>query len=820
MDSEHDVNSLYVLYADARSRADTVKMEEYTAAIYAQAEFMASHVWGGPREYADRIRNPLKKAIHEMNWDALFVLVHNALKNFDPERESEHNEGEKVKFSSYLFDIMQKESGRSATFLTRQKRHGQVYTQSFEQQGTHGKDDFTIEPVYDGDAPTAGAEESDLTDVIVKRLRPLLREYRDELKYYLVRSIDEKTLDEVGEEFGCSGEWVRQQESIIKGKIQPLLLDLYEDNIDRGTRREDSDTKKFARALKAALVTLNEERIILEYRSRNPKGDLSKPSFAEMLEHCHSTHENFVTFLFEHVLPTWDDMSQVKFCEHIRTLNAQSKAAGDSAAELKDTFTGTVLSGWSSGRSNPSRENVAVMCRAFGCMPENNQIRAKHEKMLWQAIHGHRFVWPITVGELLIGNEGIKEAILSAKKNKDHGPLLSALCDASGMPFERIKEALSDGQKKLGGDASAGAQLNMWRQGQVIRDMNVAMDLVTLFSEVLEGPYKAVQKQKVELLSLFTGRQFDIDVMLADAAKAGNPGGSFFTSLIGENGMVPASIAQIAEELNVNERRVRKARSGNKMQKGGAIDEAFAESIMQVVEKQMKPLIDKKILTKFTPEKRADCIDVLCNCPHPRKMMEASIQGEYVRADSHSTNDIGDIIRRCYERKGLNQAEFAETLGLAKISNAVLGKAYLNHESSRKVADWLAENYELTQQEQHRFMAMAQGVDMSKTPDQLLTEVMLKKDDVALPDLRTAALLRMYDQTGLTRPELAAEAGTDGYTLNRSVLTEGNGLIYMDGEEAIALAKALGISKKYHHDFVEAFVSPHYRKAENAVTRT
>ena len=97
---------------------------------------------------------------------------------------------------------------------------------------------------------------------------------------------------------------------------------------------------------------------------------------------------------------------------------------------------------------------------------------------------------------------------------------------------------------------------------------------------------------------------------------------------------------------------------------------------------------------------------------------------------------------------------------------------------------------------------------------------MLKKDDVALPDLRTAALLRMYDQTGLTRPELAAEAGTDGYTLNRSVLTEGNGLIYMDGEEAIALAKALGISKKYHHDFVEAFVSPHYRKAENAVTRT
>jgi hypothetical protein len=560
-------------------------------------------------------------------------------------------------------------------------------------------------------------------------------------------------------------------------------------------------------------VTAEEERrnrlsdYLLGLRSTNPQGDSKKRSFTEILEESHARRDNFVQFLFERLLPEWDNMSQVKFVAHIKALNERhpvAPAAPD--AKPKDTFTDKALSDWHSGDTHPNRENIDVLCRAFGFAPAEGQLLSRQEQMLWQMVDGRPFTWQESGQEAgsekkLTGSKAVDAAIADARKTGNHGPLLTALVEASGIPIEHLQSKLGVGQ------------MVQWRKGQTIEDVGAASRLLGMLGAVLEGTDEDTTRQKKELLSLLTDRDFTVATHLAEARKAGNPGGDLLIRLTGRRGLVTYSGEELSQALTAaghpaSPSKVKKLRASLAMQKGGFIDESLAETVMKLVEERMKPLVENGVCPALTPEERADCIDVLTNCPHPRKMLESSVAGSYVRTDKHSSNDIGDIIRRSYERKNLRQDEFTAAVGIAKITNVVLGQSYMEHETSAKLAVWFRDHYGLTDSEQRRLMAMAQGVDVSRSADQLLDAARAEPPEIA----RHIALQRMYDMTGLTRPQFAKAADAAEHVIAHSATEESGGRLYCDDPVARSIAREIGISPGRIADFVHFFSGRHVSK--------
>jgi hypothetical protein len=257
-----------------------------------------------------------------------------------------------------------------------------------------------------------------------------------------------------------------------------------------------------------------------QWRSNNPEGLKNVHSFQEMLEISHSKEEDFKGFLFKRVLPTWNNMSQVAFCELLGTLNK------DKPDIAKPTFTDTILSSWRAGKTKPLRDSVEVMCDAFSIKPAEGELMARHEKMLWKGIDGHPFTF-----EDKKGVAGIEAAITAAKKSGDTGPLVSELIDSSGIRFERLKDVLQV------------QQIPQWRHGAKIANVDMALEFLQLVNPqateevgvaVGDGSSakRLVSRQNRDILSLITGREFNIDNMLAEAAQKGNPGGHFLQLLL------------------------------------------------------------------------------------------------------------------------------------------------------------------------------------------------------------------------------------------------------------------------------------------------
>lgn len=591
-----------------------------------------------------------------------------------------------------------------------------------------------------------------------------------------------------------------------KGPTEALARAFSQVFLEKNIGFYGDEREGFAAAAAPAVAAEAERRTrlsdeLLALRRTNPGGDTKKLSFSEILEQSHRDGENFVQFLFDRLLPAWDNMSQTRFCAHLKELNAG--AGNGEAGELKDSFTDTALSQWHKGIVKPNRENIGILCRAFGFAPAEGQLLSRQEQMLWQMVDGHAFTWPQEGAAPLTGSKAIDAAIAEAEKSKNHGKLLSALVEASGIPIEHLQSTLDV------------RQMVQWRKGQNIEDVNTASRLLGALGAVFEGAPAHIQQQKKKILSLLTDRSFDLADHLAEAGKAGNPGGDLLIRLTGRRGMVTYSGNELAEALTAaghptSPTKVKKLRASGAMQKGGFIDEKLAESVMQLVEARMKPLVENGVCAAITPEQRADCIDTLSNCPHPRKMMESSLAGTYVRTDSQSKNDIGDIIRRSYERKGLRQDEFTAAVGIAKVSNAVLGQAYMEHETSAKLAAWFKEQYALDKAGQRRLMAMAQGVDMSRTPEQLLDAARADPPQIA----RHIALQRLYDMTGLTRPQFAGEAGVAEHVITHSTTEESGGRLYCDDAMARAVAREIGVAADRVNDFVHTFSGRHVSRPE------
>lgn len=598
---------------------------------------------------------------------------------------------------------------------------------------------------------------------------------------------------------------------------------------------------------------MQQEQRRQQYRKTNPPGQESKPSFQEILQESVKNNEGFISFFFDRLMPSWNQ-SQLSMAAHIGKLASTDPETGQNLPPdpaRKDTLTDTVMSQWKLSGSKPNRESVGIICRAFRCVPAKGKLISREEQLLWRLIGGHRFCYT-SEGKALTGNLALKAAITDAQNTGNHGSLLTALINASGIPLEHIETLL---------DVS---QINPWRRGQKIGDLTIATRLIDMLDTAFEGDRETKASLKRQCLGIFTGRDFEIDHILSESAKAGNPGGDLLIRLTGRKGLVPFSAEELstaitarnilasadammqtgsipvtrhtigsavmrviedelkrraeqeipapsqealsaaaAEESNIiTASKIGKSRGSTQMERGGFIDERLATSLVAIVSEKMQHLIDQGIATPLTEEQTGLCIDTLCNCPHPRTMLAESLKGEYNRKREDSLTDIGDITRRTYERKGLTQEQFMHELGVSHISDFILGKNRLNHDNAKLLADWYKKNYDIGKNGRRNIRCMALAVDRSMKPEEILNAA----KEGTMP--RHTALQRLYDLSGLTREDLAATAKVAAHVIQRSTTEISGGRLHTNKDEARRIAIETGIPSKRLDEFAELFTSP------------
>ncbi len=592
-----------------------------------------------------------------------------------------------------------------------------------------------------------------------------------------------------------------QQQSAEKEQAAALLREQQER--EAAVRREQEEARVHARDVAAeatiqaeAAAQIAKQRIDTNkdaWKKNNPKDRPFALSFQEMLEASHEKGQNFGQFLFKTVLPTWK-MSQVDFCDHMHRLNKKQKS------DAKPTLTDTVLSSWrraygikalrntknpTDKGTKPLRDSVDVICRAFGIAPQNGELMAKHEIMLWKAIDGHAFAWK---GKK--GIEAIDAAIVDSSKTGETGALVKELIEASGIRYERLREALNV------------QQLSQWMKGAHIEKVEMALQFLQLVNpqpteELAANGSYTISKQNREILSLLTGRQFDIEKMLQGAEKQGNPGGALFVALTARQGLITLSPHETVVHFNASnlactEHQVKKMRTGTQLQRGGKISEPYARAIIKMVEGSMQHLVKLGICKPFTPEQKERCVDMLTGVPHPKKMLQASVRGEL---------PIGELVSKSCERLDLNhvgEGSFCEEVGISHMSGFVLGKSYLQAETAEKMATWFVKRYGFTPEEKSKFIALAMGVNLQRTPDVILDGVI----SGATP--RLEGLREIYDYTALSREALAQKAKVGGI-IQYSVTEASAGRIAADKSALKRIARACGISEGRINDFVRTY---------------
>lgn len=553
-------------------------------------------------------------------------------------------------------------------------------------------------------------------------------------------------------------------------------------------RQQKAEQAERLRATRAAQVPA--------WRTRNPEGLAEKKSFQEMLDESVNAKEDFVQFLFARVMPEWNNISQVKFCAHMERLNAGNHALP------KKTLSDKVLSNWHAGTGKPLRDSAEVMCAAFGIVPQEGERMALHERKLWKIIDGHPFAYRDKTGEAALA-----AAIADAQATRDTSALMTELISASGIRFERLQQVLGV------------QQIPAWKKGARIDSVQTALDVIDLTGPLVPRDMMTVQQRAArrELLAVLTGREFDINTLIENARAAGNPGGELLSGLTGRAGLVSISPRELSakvssRELPVTEEQVKKMRTGTQLQRGGKIFEPVAENIMKLVEQEMRTLIAQGIVDPVTPGQHAAAIDVLTRYEHPKKMLEKCVKGEKA---------VGDMVRDTCERRGLNlmgPKSFCEEVGLTHLSDFVLSKANLEPESARKIASWYKEKYEFTEDECQQFVALARGVNRTRTPDIILAQVQAGAVD------RTEGLRQIYDYAGLTRDALAAQAKVEPRVIQYSVNNVSGGRIMADAEAVRRIGAAAGVSEAKLREFAETFDGNRVKRdlaksADSAVAR-
>lgn len=545
--------------------------------------------------------------------------------------------------------------------------------------------------------------------------------------------------------------------------------------------RKQAEAAAKERARREAEERMAANRIA--WRMRNPSGMTDKPSMQEMIEAGHSNGEDFVKLLFDRVLPTWNQLSQVKFCQHVEALNSSQARAG------KNTLTDSVLSSWHAGHSKPLRDSLRVICDAFDITPEAGEVMALHERMLWRAVDGHAFSYGGLSDEA-----ALQKCIQDAKGEKadptlsESGALVSELIDASGIRFERLQELLGV------------QQVPAWRKGAKIENVQKALDFLQLVGPMASpGHYTKEQNaQRREILSIITGREFDLDKIMDEALKAPNPGGDLAIRLTGRKGVVTVTTDELAKGISVsgdevNEHHVKKMRTSSQLARGGKIFEPKARLIVDMVKARMQPLIDEGICEPMTEAQQSRALDILTRVEHPKKMLEKCEKGLMA---------IGAMVRDTCERKGLNHSgpnSFCEQVGISSISGFVLGKADVEPEVARKMAAWFKKNYDFTEQEQEKFIALAQGINLSRTPDMILADVATGTVD------RVLGLRQIYSYKGMTREKLAEAADVAYHTIQYSLTEVSGGRIMAETDAVRRIGKCCGISEDKLDSFTELY---------------
>lgn len=512
-------------------------------------------------------------------------------------------------------------------------------------------------------------------------------------------------------------------------------------------------------------------------RANNPTGLNDAPSFQEMLETSISRNEDFRTFLFQRVLPTWNNMSQVAFCAH---LQARNKRHG---GKNKATISDTVLSNWHSGKAAPLRESVDVMCRAFGIAPLRGEVMAEHEKMLWKLIGGHEFIWKNTRGIA-----AIEMAIEECSQSGETRDLVKELISASGIRSERL-EALLHVQ-----------QLPPWMRGAKIKDVDMARQFLELVnpqpSEALTGK---ISRQNRLLLSLITGRELDWDNTIEHAQQQGYPGGALFVALTGRHGMVSIAPNTISQEfkkagLDHSELRIHKMRTSTQLQRGGKITENDGKIILAIVKRYIAPWVKRGICAMPTKEQEERCIETFTGVPHPKKLLQATLKKELT---------VGEMVSKICERRGINKSvgedSFQQQVGFSNMSDFTLGKSNLTYGTAQKMANWLAKNYGFNSRKETQFILLARGMAPQLAADAIIADVRAGKID------RSRGLGMIYDQSGLTRDGLADRAKVPTRTIQYSVTQVSGGRI-MAGKDALErIARLCGVSEPNIEEFVELY---------------
>lgn len=496
-----------------------------------------------------------------------------------------------------------------------------------------------------------------------------------------------------------------------------------------------------------------------ELRLTNPGRDASKPSFVEMLEETYRKGGSFKEFLFDRVLPAWG-IDKQQFCDHLGVLNKER--------EGKKTFSAYALDTWADDIYTPLRDSMRVICDAFAIKPAEGQAIAPHEAMLWRLAGGKPFEW-----KNLKGAPALKKAIEDCRASGDHGPLVSELCAASGIPYNHMKERLGT------------EQLAQWKNGKGhIEDMAQAVSFIAMVNPCLGREDQDRQAFNRDIFALVTGRANDLDAVIKEAGTKGNPAGALFSALTGRGGMVTISSDDITAGMRkagltaFAKSAVSRMRNPVNRPRGSDLSEIHADAVMDMFEEKIKPLVALGIYKEVTPAQREQCIEMLTRCPHPSKLLKECIEGKI---------NIREMVRRSYERKGLHQqgeGGFGEQSGIHNVS------AFLTHpdrhltpEVAERLAQWFANSYEFTQKEQRQVMALAQGIDLRKSPEQVFDEA--RAGTLGRPE----ALRTLYDMTGLTRAALAEAAGVPASLIQYSVAEASGGRIASKELDGAALAR-------------------------------
>lgn len=520
---------------------------------------------------------------------------------------------------------------------------------------------------------------------------------------------------------------------------------------------------------------------LIGWRAKNPKGMEDKPSFQELLQQCADNGEN-MSDLINALKKNWN-LNDSQLAAHFHTLSAATPGSKAPTTEsIADWRTGTV----------PIRETLVNLATIIeGKMPETGK-QSPIEALLYRINGAGQPYYKQKHGDEAY--DAMLTDITAGKAN--HGQLITALCDASGIPYTRMQELV--GIK----------QLAMWKEGKAhIQDMDKAIAFLELVRPNLTNDNLGERNLTRRMLSAITGRELDIDNIITQSRAAGNPSGAMLSALSGRFGAVTIPTEKFAEAMhaaghtNISSHVVHRMRNTRNKVRGTAITESIADAMLATIEASFAPLQQRGLLPPLTDEQRATIQETLIGSPHPKTMLKKVIKGEM---------EISDMVRTTYERRGLNQQGekgFCGEIGVHHLNTFFTKNGYTDPSSAQAIADWYKKNYKFSKKQQTQVRALCQGIDLSTSPEVILDKV---KEGVTP---RHEALRQLYDMTGLPRQKMAEAAGVPAALVLYSVTETSGGRIVSNtmppkelAGHVAALAKIVGLEEQAE-EFARQFSS-------------